>query len=108
MVGRLQDRIAIVTASNSGIGRAIALAFAKEGATIVCANRQKESKNPAEQDITTQGLIVRNGGKAEFVQTFISDWKSTDVLFQKVKEKYGRVDILVNCAASGEFLTSTL
>lgn len=108
MAERLQNRIAIVTGSNSGIGRAIVVAYAREGAIVICASRREESGFPAEQDISTHDLIAKNGGTAEFMQTFIGDWKSTDALFEKVKEEYGRIDILVNCAADRTSPPSTL
>lgn len=53
MSGRLENRIAVVTGSNSGIERAIAPAYGRECATVICANRQAWSKNDAEKDITT-------------------------------------------------------
>lgn len=100
MPGRLQGRVAIVTGSNSGIGRGIALAFGEEGAKVICANRQAESKDEKEKDITTNDLINKNGGEAVFMKLEFTDAKSVDSFMQEVVEKYGRIDVLVNNAGT--------
>jgi NAD(P)-dependent dehydrogenase (short-subunit alcohol dehydrogenase family) len=102
-MGRLQDRIAIVTGSNSGIGRAVAFAYGREGAVVICANRSAESKDEDEaMEGATHDLIVQNGGRAEFIQTTITDEASVQALVKAIVDKHGRIDILVNNAGTSQ------
>ena len=89
---RLLDRVAVVTGSSSGIGKAIALHFGAEGATVVVAARRTSL---CEQ---TAQLICRRGGEAFAVPTDIAQERQVEVLFEKTVQQYGRVDILVNNA----------
>ncbi|RDI79423.1 hypothetical protein Vi05172_g10666 [Venturia inaequalis] len=80
MPNRLQDKIAIVTGSSSGLGRAIALLYAKEGASVLCADlRPKARMNLGnEGEVNTHDLIVAEGGKAVFVRCDVGkteDWE---------------------------------
>ncbi len=89
---RLQDKVAIVTGSSSGIGKAIALQFGREGAkVIVAARREALCQQVAER-------IASEGGTAVVIQTDVSDEGQVNILFQETLKKYGRVDILVNNA----------
>jgi len=89
---RLKDKIAIITGAGSGIGRAIALAFSKEGAKIVVADWSEQSgKETVEQ-------IEKQEGEAIFVKTDVSKANDIDKMAKDCLNKFGRVDILVNNA----------
>ncbi len=89
---RLEGKVAIVTGSSSGIGKAIALRFGDEGAKVVLAARRLHL---CEQTATR---IRDNGGEACAIQTDISDEHQVNALVQQTVMRYGRVDILVNNA----------
>ncbi len=89
---RLLNKVAIVTGSSSGIGKAIALRFGQEGAKVVVAARRKSL---CEQ---TAGEICRQGGDAFVIQTDVSHEQQVDMLFEKTVQQYGRIDIVVNNA----------
>ncbi len=88
----ISDRVAIVTGASSGIGRAIALALAAEGAITVLAARSLGKLQELEAEITAAG------GRALVVQTDVTDDEQVRTLFTTVRETYGRLDILVNNA----------
>ncbi|MFC7398089.1 SDR family NAD(P)-dependent oxidoreductase [Chelatococcus sp. GCM10030263] len=92
----LQNRVAIVTGASSGIGRAIALRFAAEGAAVVIADRVE---SPLEGGETTLERIRAGGGTAAFLETDISDWNAVDALVAETVRRFGRLDIIVNNAA---------
>jgi NAD(P)-dependent dehydrogenase (short-subunit alcohol dehydrogenase family) len=88
--GRVAGRIAVVTGAASGVGRACALRLAAEGATVIIA------------DIDAQGAAAvahEIGGGAEVRLVDVGDESSVSALFKDVVGSYGRVDILVTCAA---------
>ncbi|HSB44435.1 MAG TPA: SDR family oxidoreductase [Nitrospira sp.] len=89
---RLEDKVAIVTGSSSGIGKAIALRFGEEGAKVVVAARRKSL---CEEVART---ICQKGGDAFVIQTDVSHEQQVDALFEKTIQQYGRVDIVVNNA----------
>lgn len=89
---RLKDKVAIVTGSSSGIGKAIALRFGAEGANVVVTARRMAR---CEQ---TVAQIVEAGGKAWAVQTDVADERQVDRLIEETAARYGRLDILVNNA----------
>ncbi|KAE8151903.1 hypothetical protein BDV25DRAFT_151948 [Aspergillus avenaceus] len=97
---RLQDKVAIVTGSSSGLGRAISLRYAREGANVVCADLSPTARSqiPEELDTTTHDLITRAGGHAIFVQTDVGDASQMERLVNATVDKFGRLDILVNNA----------
>lgn len=83
-----------MTGSSSGIGRAIALLFAREGAHVVCADIRESSTHEAIDGasvITTAELI-----DALYVRTDVSDSQDVQNLIQKTVEGYGRVDVYVH------------
>lgn len=92
MPKRLTDKVAIVTGASRGLGRAICIALAQEGATIVLAARAVEKlKETAE-------LVETGGGKAKIVPTELSDEDSIKNLVSVTENDLGRLDILVNNA----------
>ncbi|MDX8505650.1 SDR family NAD(P)-dependent oxidoreductase [Mesorhizobium captivum] len=92
----LANKIAVVTGGSSGIGRAIALNFAAEGASVVIADRVEL---PIEGGQGTVGMIRLAGGTAIFVETDISDWDAVDALIGATVARFGRLDVMVNNAA---------
>jgi glucose 1-dehydrogenase len=92
----LTDKVAIVTGASSGIGRAIALKFAAEGASVVVAD---VVGLPIEGGESTANLIGQAGGTAMHVVTDISDWNAVDALIAATVTRFGRLDVMVNNAA---------
>lgn len=91
-MGRLENKVAIITGSNSGVGAATAQLFAKEGAKVViCARRLDKLEEVAAQ-------IRDNGGEVLVVQTDVSKVEDCENLVAKTVETFGRVDVLVNNA----------
>jgi 3-oxoacyl-[acyl-carrier protein] reductase len=89
---RLAGKVAVVTGSSSGIGKAIALRFAEEGAkVVVTARRTALCEQTAKQ-------ICRKGGEAFVIQADVSHESQVEMLFDKAVQQYGRVDIAVNNA----------
>jgi len=93
-MGRLDGKIALVTGGASGIGRAICLTFAREGATIICNDLNLDSAQQvlAECGQQKQGLAV----KAD-----VSKSRQVTVMFDKVRRRFSTLDILVNNAGIG-------
>ena len=89
---RLKDKVAIVTGSSSGIGKAIALRFGAEGAKVVVTARRMAL---CEQ---TVAQILKTGGEAWAIQTDVADERQVERLIEETVTRYGRLDILVNNA----------
>lgn len=89
---KLEGKIALVTGATSGIGKAIALLFAQNGAKVIVVGRNNERGNEVCQE------IINNKGAAEFIQCDISKTESIDKLYEEFVSKYTRLDILVNSA----------
>ena len=92
----LEGKVAIVTGGSSGIGRAIAMRYAAEGAKLVIADTVEQ---PIEGGEPTVSKIEASGGAAMYVATDISDWAAVDALVNATVAAFGRLDILVNNAA---------
>ena len=94
-MGLLDNRVAIITGASKGIGRVASLAFAREGARVVCAAR---SKALVEE---TAALVVKSGGQAvPFVADVATESGARDLVEMAV-HAYGRVDCLINNAGDG-------
>lgn len=91
---QLEGRIAIVTGAGTGIGQAIAAAFAAEGAHVVIAGRRKDKLDEAVAKITAAG------GAASANTVDVTKEDSVAALFATTVERHGRVDILVNNAGA--------
>ena len=90
---RLKDKVAIVTGASRGIGRAVALALAREGAAVV-VNYASNEKAALE----TLSLIGEAGGRAVVHQADVSDWEACESLVRTALDNFGKVDILINNA----------
>ncbi|KAJ5279994.1 NAD(P)-binding protein [Penicillium angulare] len=95
---RLQNKVAIVTGASSGLGRAIAIRYAQEGAKLVCADLTAVARSKEEAEITTHDSIIQSGGRAIFVQTDVGDATQMESLVKATVDEYGRLDVLVNNA----------
>ncbi|MFH0874843.1 MAG: SDR family oxidoreductase, partial [archaeon] len=90
---RLEGKVAIVTGSNRGIGKGIAIAFAKEGCKVVVSNYKEDSDGKE-----VVGEIKRLGSDAIFVKADVSKNRHMKDLVNKSVKKFGKLDILVNNA----------
>jgi 3-oxoacyl-[acyl-carrier protein] reductase len=89
---RLQDKICIVTGAAQGIGLATALKFAREGAVVIACDRRAEAVD------TTVDACRAAGGRAEGHGVDVTDRAQVDAVVSSVKERHGRIDVLVNNA----------
>ncbi|MFD1032689.1 SDR family oxidoreductase [Metaplanococcus flavidus] len=91
--GVLEGKVAIITGASSGIGQAVAIAYAKEGAKIVIGYKGNESGAEA-----TIAAIEKYGGDAKAFQGDLGKSEECDELVRFTLESYGQIDILVNNA----------
>ena len=92
-MNRLKDKVALITGSDSGIGRAIALAYGAEGAKVVVTYRSDE-----EGGKRTAADIQANGSEAIYLYLDVMDENRVAAAFEEIIRHYGQVDILVNNA----------
>lgn len=92
--GRLQDKATVITGADSGIGRAVALAFAREGADVLISylNEHEDARETAR-------LVEEAGRKAVLVAGDLSDPAHCRAIIDKAVQEFGRIDVLVNNAA---------
>ena len=93
--GRLTDQVAVITGGDSGIGRAVALAFAREGADIVVAYLEGEDEDARE----TARLVEEAGRRVVLFATDLVEEEGCRALVERAVEEFGRIDVLVNNAA---------
>ena len=93
----LTGRVALVTGASRGIGEAIAKAYAEHGARVVVSSRKQEACD----EVTKE--IVAAGGEAVAIACHIGDMEALAGLFAEVEKRYGRLDVLVNNAATNPY-----
>jgi NAD(P)-dependent dehydrogenase (short-subunit alcohol dehydrogenase family) len=91
--GRLRDRIALITGASRGLGRAVAEAFAREGAHVLLLARSRKALEQVDD------RIRQGGDKATLIPLDLADGKAIDALGPTLYERFGRLDILVGNAA---------
>src|SRR5262252_11068003 len=90
---RFEGQVAIVTGAGRGIGRAIALRFANEGARVACVSRTEENAKKIAHEI--------NGARADSAKAYavdVADHAAVQKFAARILENFGRIDILVNNA----------
>ena len=92
MSERLKDRLAVITGASRGIGRAVALAFAREGAHVLLLARTQGGLEEVDDEIRAAG------GAATLVPVDITDFEAIDRLGASIHERWGKLDILVGNA----------
>ena len=91
-MSKLENRVAFITGSGTGIGREAAILFAKEGAKVIIADFNKELGSETER------LVQEAGGDALFVETNVTEESSVISAVQAGVERFGKIDLLYNCA----------
>ena len=92
---RYKDKIVLITGSGSGIGKAAALAFAKEGANLIVSDINNKN------GLNTVSEITNNKGKATFFKADVSNYQMVTDLMNFIVEKFGRLDVAINNAGVG-------
>jgi len=89
---RLAGKVAIITGAGSGMGKATAILFAKEEAKVIAAEIVEQAGQ------ATVRAIEEEGGEAIFVKTDVAKKEDVEAMVKAAVERYGKIDILVNCA----------
>jgi NAD(P)-dependent dehydrogenase (short-subunit alcohol dehydrogenase family) len=100
-MGRLSERVAIITGSGAGIGRGIARRFAREGARVMVAELDPEWGERTVKEVKSLG------GEAFFVPTDVGDKARVENMVSQTVDRWGQVDVLVNNAWSGGAMVRT-
>lgn len=98
---KLEDKVTIITGSSSGFGRGIALAFAAEGAKLVCSDIQPGADRKGfenDMQVPTDEAIRAAGGEAIFVKCDVTKSEEVAALVKAAIDKFGKLDIMVNNA----------
>lgn len=95
MANRMDDKVAIITGGNSGIGEATAHLFAREGAKVIIMARREEKGREV------QAAIRKEGGEATFITCDVGDADSVDAAVAEAARVYGAIHILFNNAGGG-------
>lgn len=95
-----EGKVAIVTGGGTGLGRCVALGLARRGAKVVVASRKIEKLQPVVDE------IIAAGGQAMAHAFDVRNYNEVEQLLAKTKERFGRVDILVNNAAGNFYIPS--
>lgn len=93
--GKLEDKVALITGGDSGIGRAVAVLFAREGADVAFTYLKEEQRDADE----TKRAIEAEGAKAIALVGDVTDAKTCRKLVDQTVDEFGKLDILVNNAA---------
>jgi NAD(P)-dependent dehydrogenase (short-subunit alcohol dehydrogenase family) len=93
----MTGRVALVTGASRGIGEAVAKALAQYGAQVIVSSRKQEACDEVAAE------IVAAGGKAEAIACHIGDLEALQSLFARIGERHGRLDVLVNNAATNPY-----
>jgi NAD(P)-dependent dehydrogenase (short-subunit alcohol dehydrogenase family) len=94
-LGRLTDKVALITGGDSGIGRAVAIAFAREGADVLISYLPEEEQDAEE----TRMWVEHAGRRVVKLPGDIQDERHCVTLIERVFEEFGRLDLLINNAA---------
>ena len=95
---QMKGMVAIVTGASRGLGKAIALAYAAEGATVVVCARPGSPTGLAGTAADTAAEIRANGGQALGIPCDVTDEAQVKAMVERVMQTYGRIDVLVNNA----------
>jgi NAD(P)-dependent dehydrogenase (short-subunit alcohol dehydrogenase family) len=94
-MGTMTGKVALVTGGSTGIGKATALAFAEQGASVVIASRRAETGQAVAQEIT------QSGGKARWIKADVTKKTEVEALIGQTMEAFGQLDCAFNNAGSG-------
>jgi NADP-dependent 3-hydroxy acid dehydrogenase YdfG len=102
-MGKLTDKVAVVTGGGSGVGKAVAAVFLREGAKVVIAGRDAQKLAAAGHELMTEAVNATGGGQSCDLMGVPTDVGKADqcrALIESATQGYGRVDILVNNAGT--------
>ena len=92
----LKNRVAVITGASSGLGRQMAIAFAKQGASLAILARRKDRLESVKKE------IEENGSECLAIKCDVTNVENIKLAAQEIENKFGKVDILVNCAGSAK------